>query len=159
MSIRPIIAAALDAEPEATSEAIADKVLRIASEADLLPLVVAEVELQRRAIVRRNERAVTIKRLGPLLANAGRTGVIANDETNQERLLDLMRRVWKLGDGSQVQIGQATLEEVRQRLDMLRKQHAGLGETIEILESVEAELVRSGARCLNELLSIGGSAA
>jgi hypothetical protein len=152
VSIRTAIHNAILANPSASADDIAADVLKQVRKVDVLPLVIDEVMLQQRYATRRMERSVTIRRLGPLLERSGSFAAASTEVDNRERLLVLMRQVWRLGDGSTVAIGQATLPEIEQRLDMLRKQHAGLSQTIKILETVQAELKRSGARCLDDLI-------
>lgn len=152
MSIRAAIAAALDADPNIDAEQLAKTVLAQARKADLLPLVVEEVRLQQRHSTRRIERSVRIKQLAARLGQSTIPQVAA--EPDQRRyLLDLLGRTWSLGDGTTVAIGQATLPEIRQRLEMLRRQRDGLDQSIQVLEAVEAELVRTGANCLDDLMT------
>lgn len=155
MSLSTVITDAIAAKPDASAVDVARDVFTKIKKEDMFPLLVSAVEHHQRAAVRRNERSVTIQRLGPLLAKSTTLAAAFNEteESNRQRLLDLMNQTWRLGDGERVVIGRATVSEIEQRLEMLRKQHAGLGQTIKVLESVKAELIRTGAKCLDDLLA------
>lgn len=161
MSIRHTIREAVAADPDATSETIARNILTTINKHDLLALLIEEVDHARRAVTKNHERAANVARMNAFLQRMSTSTptpttwekVAEFDAMNRERIKQLMIQSWSLGDGTKVQIGEATLDQIRQRLDMLRKQHAGLGKTIEDLQTVERELVRSGATCLNDLLN------
>lgn len=57
------------------------------------------------------------------------------------------------GDGSRVTWGEATIDDHRQRVAMLKGQRSGLDRTIKRHEEAIVALEKSGARCLNDLLA------
>lgn len=147
-NIRATISATTKDHPNASTSDIAHAIAEQSTVADLYPLILDAVEHARRDGVRAAERAVTSQRLS-LIADR----VYNQPEMNRpDCLASFLDQRWRLGDGTVVKIGEATLPEVRQRLDMLYRQRDGLNRTIEVLESIAGELERTGARCLNDLM-------
>jgi hypothetical protein len=151
-----LIAAHDVTHPLDSDEELAARVMQRVTKTDLLPLLVDAVSHYRRVTTRALERSASVRRLRNLVTQrpAGQTITQLFDEIEgRERIQALLRRKWALGDSRTVDVGQATLDEIRQRLVMLRRQAAGMQQTIEFLTDVEAELVRTGARCLDDLIS------
>lgn len=161
VSIRNKISDAIAAHPDHDSETIARNLLNKTSKSELFPLLLEEIEHVRRAITKNHERAVARSQMASFLENAAAkhnqpTSLnVVNDFVAHiiQQRRELLVMEWSLGDGTKVEIGEATVEQIRQRLNMLRKQHSGLGQTIRDLEAIEAELVRSGCNCLNDMLN------
>jgi Mg2+ and Co2+ transporter CorA len=141
--------------PNIDADTLARKLLDEINLTDVLPLIVDEIKHIQRAVTHQHERAAMIARLHRThhRQDAAQVEKISKMvAANNARVRELLRRQWQLGDGNAVNIGEATLDQIRQRLAMLRKQRAGLSDTIGYLEAIEAELVRTGANCLNDLL-------
>ena len=72
----------------------------------------------------------------------------------QEFAAELLASSFALGDGRAVTWGQATLEDHRQRVDLLRRHVEGNVKTIQLHEHAAAMLRESGAKCLNEYQNV-----
>ena len=155
MNLRQRISELVAENPSMDADTIARKLLDDINLNDVLPLIVDEIKHVQRAVTQRHERAANIARLNAThrpCSTAQNETIAAMMASNTQRVRELLRRQWQLGDGTCVDVGAATLDQIRQRLDMLRKQRNGLSTTIGYLEQIEAELVRTGASCLNDLL-------
>lgn len=136
--------------PNATAHSIAANVLRMVSKEDLQPLLVDLIQGIQRIHVRGRERIA----FGALqvVAPSGAAPAPVAAASRIEALRKLHGDRISLGDGTSVTWGAATIEQHRDRLAMLRKQHTGLTVTITQHETAVALLRKHKARCLDEIL-------
>jgi predicted lipoprotein len=120
MSLRDLIVKALESDPSVDAELVAENLLPRVSKAQLLPLLVDEVESLQRLRVRQVERR----------AFGGKRGAAAVSERSRPRLAEVYRETFALYDGRRVSWGEATVADHRQRVDRLRMQRRAIGETI-----------------------------
>lgn len=160
VNVRDLIRAELDFDRNAEDWRIAERVLRQVTKADLTPLVIELVGQLRREHVRRIER----RGIPGLVRHFGRQRQERPSValTQQERLqatrqwthlMQLRSQTLDLGDGQTIRWGSATVEQLRQRLVMLRTLQAGTARTIEQLESVIEVLESQRASTLDELVT------
>jgi len=151
LSLDDIIRDELEFDPAATDEVIAERALR--RKPDILPLVEAHVGQVRRESARRVERKALdtmIARLGPARKIEPKSLDVRRVMVSQE-LLALRRQHLDLGDGQRVRWGEATVDQLKQRLVMLETQVRGITATMTQLRYVVSVLELAGASCLNEL--------
>lgn len=153
VSIRERIRAEIEFDPTADDARLAGRVLYSVEKADLLPLVIAEVQSVRREGVRRHER-VALPKL--FVVGPKRTTTTAD---KQRELIAKYRREYNglrtqsvdLGDGTTVLWGKATVDQLRQRLAMLEQHARGINATIEQMRTVIVVLEQTGVSCLDDL--------
>lgn len=143
------------ATTEATADAIAQRVMRMCSRDDLVPLLVAAIENVQRAYVRRDEQ----RHLAKLVASFRPSLLPSVPSIGTSEFLPLLRRTIKVGKGNRTTWGLATIEEHKTRLAMLMAQRNGLTETIRRHEEAIRLLEESGATCLAELANVEERAA
>lgn len=156
--IRQVIYEIVAANPERDAHGIAIDVLAKCTKNDLLPLVEDEVVNHMRNAVRGVERA-TFQSLykGVELSQSGVEYVSA--PASRDAFRSLFHKKFALGDGREVLWGKATVEEHKQRVEMLRKQRDGIDSTIQGHMQAIITLEESGARCLDEMDGAMGEAA
>ena len=123
MTLREKIVKALEADPDVDAALVADNLLPHVTKAELLPLLVDEVEAHQRRRVRQVERRAF-----------GQTGTGTAPSMVQRahpRLSEVYGEVFALYDGRRVSWGEATIDEHRQRLERLRMQRHAISRTIE----------------------------
>jgi hypothetical protein len=112
--------------------------VNVKATAALQPIVAHAIGMNRRAKVRNIERRAPRKGLGKTF------------DSVQARK-EMAEAFFALGDGTEVRWGEATVEQHRQRIDMLVKMQSGLGVTIARHESAIAEIEAAGVSCLDEV--------
>ena len=137
--------------------------------ADLFPLLVDRIEQEQR----KNPRVVETRFVSDFLATQApenRTRFVSDFLATQApavkaaatlvktadsklaRFGELLAQRISLGDGSATTWGECTLEQHKQRLEMLLVQRAGLNQTISMHEHAIELISDGGVSCLNELL-------
>ena len=139
-------------DPTADPLDLARSVLSGLRKDDLLPLIAREIKDAQRFHSRTVERAFFDRGF-----RAAVEAVPSPEEARAVALGDFMELYntrFRLGDGTSVTWGQATIEQHEIRLAMLRKLRAGLDRTIEQHERALVLLRTSGAPCLEEVREI-----
>lgn len=142
----------VDGAPNSPPSLIASNILRMVSKEDLHPLLVEAVQGIQRIRVRGRERIAfgALMTVGASAPASGRTPVPAMARI--EALRKLHNETFRIGDGTEVMWGQATIAEHRARLNMLRNQQTGLTQTITQHETAVALLRKHKALCLDDIL-------
>jgi len=123
MTLRDKIVKALDPDPDVDAGLVAENLLGQVTKAELLPLLVDEVERVQRTRVRLVERRAFGQSVG------GSAAVVS--QRARPRLTEVYGEVFALYDGRRVSWGEATVEQHRERVERLRIQRQGLTRTIE----------------------------
>lgn len=121
--------------------------------ADLFPLLVDRVEQEQR----KNTRVVETRFVSDFLATQvpavkAAATLVKTADSKLARFGELLAQRISLGDGSATTWGECTLEQHKQRLEMLLVQRAGLNQTISMHEHAIELISDGGVSCLNELL-------
>lgn len=154
MNIYTRVYRGVSADPDGTAQDVAESLMRQATKAELLPLLVAEVRREQRKRVRTVEQRHGVvlmnhyrRQSAPVSKTIGQ--VPARDLVS--RLRSFMDQPIRLFDGSTTTWGKATLDELRQRRAELVQQRAGISQTIGLLDDAIEVLEESGALCLADL--------
>lgn len=144
-NVYDIIREAIDAAPELSDQSIAINVLATVgvngrASMTLTPVVAAAVETLRRAPVRQTERRV----FGQARTLGETVDVVA-------LRAELSAEFFSLGDGRRVRWGEATVEQHRERIDLLEKQIAGIRYTVDAHAQAIVEIEAAGVSCLDEI--------
>jgi hypothetical protein len=141
----------IDFDPDATDQAIADRLLADITKHDLRPLLIDAIGTIRRDRVRHVER-----HLHPVVREyLDRPDVKAMSKVERmtafNRLRGLRKETIDLGDGSVVAWGRATVEQLKLRRTMLVTQRNGIDATVTQIDTVIALLEKEGVPCLDDL--------
>lgn len=133
-------------KPNASARHLAKRALAELSESAIIPILAQEIDHVRRESVRAREA----KQMHDFFRSGA--GTIAPPSVAPE----MFASPFAVGDGSDATWGEATVEQHRARVAILRNMVAGTQRTIGLHERAIEVLEATGARCLNEL---GGPAA
>ena len=123
MTLGEKIAKALEADPDVDALLVAENLLPQVTKAELLPLLIDEVEAHQRRRVRKVERRA--------FGQAGSGTAPSMVERSRPRLSEVYGEMFALYDGRRVSWGEATVDEHRQRVERLRVQRHAISRTIE----------------------------
>lgn len=153
MNLRARIAELVAEHPDGDAANLARTLVNEINLDDVIPLIEETIKHVQRARTHSIEQRAQIDRLNILRTRTGCAMKTISAEERQQQLINanLLKAQWRDGSGKPVVIGEATVEQIRARIEMLRKQRHGLDRTIEFMEECERALIESGARCLNDL--------
>lgn len=143
------ITKAAKADPFGAADDLARRLMASVRKDDLLPLLVREIAHAQRHQNRWAERSAFSERFAASVSALPETSEIAAASLDDFKAL--YETPFKLGDGTSVTWGAATVEQHEIRLSMLRAIRAGLDRTIARHEEAVAILRSSGAPCLEQI--------
>ena len=151
MTLRDVIRDRIKAKPNHDDTATARAILRAAdvprkAEELLLDLVANEVWSVRRAHTRSMERKLFRRNVGNEAADP------------LGARMKLLAETFALPDGRRVAWGEATIDDHRERIEMLNKLAGGINETISRHEQSIADIVAAGVKCLAEIEGMAAAA-
>lgn len=161
-NVRDLIRSELDRDRDQDDDVIASRVLYAVSKEDLRPLVLDAIGVAKREITRAQERRSLgrlIEAVRPLPRYVHKDDLLTA-KARQKAILDDLRPDWSklrkesldLGDGTSVRWGEATIDQLKQRLTMLRAQVRGITTTIVQMEAVIAAMQEAGVERLDDLI-------
>lgn len=143
-TISTAIRALVQDKPDGDPEMLARQLLKKHQGASLVTLIVREIALVQRSMVRDTEKST--------FASAFRNGGGADvPEVDMSIFKRLFEKAFSLGDGTVVSWGDATLEQHQMRIAMLVKQREGLDDTIERHRRAVQIITQAGVTRLNEI--------
>jgi hypothetical protein len=139
-------------KPDGDPEVLARSLLKKYPGASLVSLIVREISLVQRSMVRDTEKSA----FSSLFNGGGGADVPDVDMSIFKRLFE---KCFSLGDGTVVSWGDATLAQHQMRITMLVKQRQGLDDTIERHRRAVEIIVAAGVSRLNEVSDVAKAAA
>lgn len=117
----------------------------------IVPVIVEEIEHIRRMGVREQESVAVTSFLKAMGSGGQGIGTRVNAKGEPVRLV-LPSEPFALGNGLKVTWGEATIEQHKQRIGMLRAMMLGTQQTMKLHEGAVKSLKATGALCLNDLV-------
>lgn len=130
-----------DDDTEAANHLLTDLEVSARARSALFMLIVGACQHRRRA------ETVTVERAARKTLR--RTLGVTHDTIQARK--QLAEEFFALGDGRRVRWGEATVEEHRQRIEMLERMRAGLADTVALHAEAIAAIEAAGVVCLDEI--------
>lgn len=147
MTISEKVDQLLDRYPDADPNELAAALIASVNKKDLIPIVADHIMFRQRNRVRSIEH-----RFADHFRERFMSGEPDSTPVDLTELTPLFKESFRMGNGKPpIVIGEATLEELQIRREMLLKKRDGLDRTITFLDWAISTLETTGARCLNDL--------
>lgn len=151
MSLASEITKVAQADPTGDPTALATNLLRRLTKADLTALLAEEIAHQQRGVHAAAEASAFADKFTETVRSGGLLRRSPSVPVPTDQFRALFDSPFKLGDGTAVVWGEATVEQHEQRITFLSKLRDGLDRTIDRHREAIAAIRSAGVSCLAEI--------